>query len=549
MNNLRLILFLFLNISFIGGFANARGSIIAATSCVDICQMRYTIPVLVLKDTNPVLKIGIKTTSEKRIENISLNLNGTTNLNDIAEITIYEESKEGIIALSKKLASTSKIKKTTIIPLEMSMEGKDSLCLWVSLRLKDCVNLSHRFNLNCHKIKIDGKFYSVPKKYTNGLRVGVALNGRNKEGIHTLRIPGLISLGNEQLIAVYDARYDSSRDLQGNIDICCQRSTDGGKTWGKIQKVLDMGTYGNLPEKYNGVSDAAILYDNYTGKVWVAATWMHGVLDKNTGKWIENLIEDSTVWNHQWASYGSQPGWGIRQSSQIILSNSIDQGKTWSKPINITSQVKRPQDWLQTVAPGNGIVLTNGTIVFPAQGRTETGMPFSNLIYSKDGGNTWKASKPAGINTTECTVVQRSDGSIMLNMRDNRNYRDYSEHNGRKICVTNDIGETWKEHPTSHHALIEPVCMASLYRHIYDHKKKAVLLFSNPDNKLTRTHITLKVSFDEGETWSSKKILLDELSGLGYSCITSVDENRIGILYESSQHNLVFQIVNLKELL
>ena len=64
-----------------------------------------------------------------------------------------------------------------------------------------------------------------------------------------------------------------------------------------------------------------------------------------------------------------------------------------------------------------------------------------------------------------------------------------------------------------------------------------------------RTHITLKVSFDEGETWSSKKILLDELSGLGYSCITSVDENRIGILYESSQHNLVFQIVNLKELL
>ena len=114
MNNLRLFLFLFLNISLIGGFANARGSINAATSCVDICQMRYTIPVLVLKDTNPVLKIGIKTTSNKRIENISLNLNGTTSLNDIVEITIYGESKEGFIALSKKLASTSKIKKTTI---------------------------------------------------------------------------------------------------------------------------------------------------------------------------------------------------------------------------------------------------------------------------------------------------------------------------------------------------------------------------------------------------------------------------------------------------
>ena len=45
-------------------------------------------------------------------------------------------------------------------------------------------------------------------------------------------------------------------------------------------------------------------------------------------------------------------------------------------------------------------------------------------------------------------AVQLQDGNIMLNMRDNRNYGN-KEINGRRICVTADLGETWVEHSTS----------------------------------------------------------------------------------------------------
>lgn len=133
-------------------------------------------------------------------------------------------------------------------------------------------------------------------------------------------------------------------------------------------------------------------------------------------------------------------------------------------------------------------------------------------------------------------AAELQDGSIMLNTRDNRNYGN-KEVNGRRICVTTDLGETWTEHPTSRKDLIESTCMASLHRHIYKEngKEKSILLFCNPESYNSRDRMTLKVSFDDGNTWvDNKKILLDEYSGFGYSCITSVDASTIGILYESS---------------
>ncbi|HRU57475.1 MAG TPA: sialidase family protein, partial [Bacteroidales bacterium] len=57
-------------------------------------------------------------------------------------------------------------------------------------------------------------------------------------------------------------------------------------------------------------------------------------------------------------------------------------------------------------------------------------------------------------------------------------------------------------------------------------------------------------SFDDGLTWPEEYyFLLDEGTGRGYSCLTSVDERTIGILYESSQADLVFESIPLEELL
>ena len=529
-------------------FSFARASTtLGTTQNSSILIQRYTIPVLTHKTTNAVLKIIIKSNKVCDINRIYLTLRGTTNLHDITNLEVYHASEKGNIDLSRQIISTSDIKKNIILPLHLKVAKGDSSILWVSLKLRDKVSLTNRYNVNCKSLELNEQKIYPETFFRQGLRAGVALRIEGDNGIHTSRIPGLIRTKDGTLIAVYDARYQNSRDLQGDIDICCQRSTDGGKSWGPVIKVLDMGCFGNLPQKYNGVSDASILCNKNTGQIIVAATWMHGVIEKQSGKWVENLNEDSTVWNHQWAKNGTLPGFDLKHSSQLILSKSLDDGITWSKPENITTQVKNPNWSLQTIAPGNGIIMSDGTLVFPAQGRDETGRSYSNIIFSKDNGITWKASNPASYNTTECAVVERLNGDLMLNIRDNANYKDYSDHNGRRVCISSDMGKTWSEHKTSHKDLIEPVCMGSLSRHTYTNKKKSILLFCNPDSKVSRTHITIKSSNDDGETWKGKKILLDELRGAGYSGITSIDKNHIGVLYEGSQCNMVFQVINIKE--
>jgi sialidase-1 len=150
-------------------------------------------------------------------------------------------------------------------------------------------------------------------------------------------------------------------------------------------------------------------------------------------------------------------------------------------------------------------------------------------------------------------AVELNNGSIMLNMRNNRNREEKGDKNGRAIAVTTDLGETWTEHPTSCGALIECVCMASIHRHDYKDEKgngKSILFFSNPNSKYTRHKQTIKASFDDGLTWPEKYwIELDEGRGAGYSCLTSIDKNTIGILYEGSQAHMTFQRILISEFL
>jgi sialidase-1 len=279
---------------------------------------------------------------------------------------------------------------------------------------------------------------------------------------------------------------------------------------------------------------------------------MHGVLDKN-GKWIEGLTDSSKAWNHQWREKGSQPGFDVKQSSQFLVVKSTDEGKTWSDPINITKMCKKAEWWLWAPGPGHGITLNDGTLVFPTQGRDKNGRPFSNITYSKDGGVNWHSSAAADTgSTTESMAVQLSNGDIMLNMRANENATRKGDNNGRAMAVTSDLGKTWTSHAASRNALNEPVCMASTHKHNYtkNGKPASVLLFSNPNTKTGRNHMTIKMSFDDGLTWPKEHwMLLDEWNSFGYSCITSVDEHTIGILYEGSGAHMVFQKFSFKKML
>lgn len=148
-------------------------------------------------------------------------------------------------------------------------------------------------------------------------------------------------------------------------------------------------------------------------------------------------------------------------------------------------------------------------------------------------------------NTTEAQVAEVTPGVLMLNMRDNRG-------GSRAVSTTDDLGKTWKEHVSSRTSLREPVCMASLIsvKAKDNVLGKDILLFSNPDDTKARKNITIKSSLDGGVTWlSANQVLLDINDGWGYSCLTMIDKETVGILYESSVAHMTFQAIKLKDII
>ena len=76
------------------------------------------------------------------------------------------------------------------------------------------------------------------------------------------------------------------------------------------------------------------------------------------------------------------------------------------------------------------------------------------------------------------------------------------------------------------------------------------LLFSNPDSTSGRNHITIKASSDRGLTWpKAHQVLLDEGESAGYSCMSMIDEQTVGILYEGSQSHLTFQRIPMTDII
>lgn len=408
---------------------------------------------------------------------------------------------------------------------------------WVSLRTATNISLDTQFTVEIKQVTVNGKTIPVQREKEKQVihRVGYAVRQAGDNGIHSYRIPGLITSTKGSLLAIYDMRHQTPIDLQEDIDVGLSRSTDGGKSWEAMRTILDMGEYNGLPRSQNGTGDAAILVDRTTGTLWVAALWVHGLANSraSVNAAMGMLPEDGT--------------------GQLLLIKSDDDGQTWSAPANITNQVKEAGWTLFFQGPGRGLCMQDGTLVFPVQYKV-SGEAVQNrvaLIYSRDHGKTWRRSNQVEIegSVSEPQVAEITPGELMLNMRTDRPFR--------LVAISSDLGFTWKEHPSSGKTLTEPGCMGSLLaiKAGENRLKKDLLLFSNPDHPAVRPsmngrkNITVKGSTDNGLTWPDKyRILLDEETGWGYSCLTLIDPETVGILYEGSTAQLVFQRIKLKEL-
>lgn len=340
-----------------------------------------------------------------------------------------------------------------------------------------------------------------------------------QDGYHTYRIPAIVETKQGTLLAFCEGRKKSASDT-GDIDLLLRRSFDSGKTWSPMQLVWD--------DADNTCGNPCPVVDQKTGTIWLLLTW-------NAGDTHERKI---------------QPGFGM-DSRKVFVTHSTDDGANWANPANITPQVKRKSwSWYAT-GPGAGIQIESG----PRQGRmvipcdhkvpTEAGDSFrSHVIYSDDHGVTWQLGGRAPKDkVNECEVVECAPGKLLLNMR---NY-DRSVK-ARQICYSRDGGQTWEAQQFDK-TLVEPVCQASIRRYRRRGKTnsaeqdsvaadaRAVILFSNPASAERRERMTVRASFDEGQTWRHSRLLYAGPSA--YSCLCVTRNGSIGCLFEKDGYQKI----------
>jgi sialidase-1 len=129
-----------------------------------------------------------------------------------------------------------------------------------------------------------------------------------------------------------------------------------------------------------------------------------------------------------------------------------------------------------------------------------------------------------GLNTGESTITELADGSLLINMR------NHPRLTGRRtISLSKDSGLTWSR-PKLDMALTDPGCQGSLLRFTLKARTdKNRLLFSNPASR-KREKMTVRLSYDEGESWPVSRQL--HAGPSAYSCLAVLPDQSICCLYE-----------------
>lgn len=463
-------------------------------------------PVMARMDYNPVMQIVLTAPGGKpELKELTLNFSRTTNPDDIAGVDVYVGGNAA--GAGKKFATALLSKENPSVTLAgtASLAPSKENAVWVSVRVKDDADLDGKISVSVSGVKLSGGAALKADPAVATQRIGYCVAKAGELGSQFYRIPALArSPKTGTLVATYDIRYKTWVDLPNPIDIGVSRSTDGGKSWtpptvAATSKGLGYG---------NGIGDPGILADN-KGTFWIA-----GLMAGKSGK---NPINDPAT---------TDPD----ACGQFMVFNSTDDGKTWSKPKNFTASVKRGggKNWGTVFqGPGAGICTKKGVLVFPGQVWQNRKPVCGVLIYSKDGGKTWKSSKAMTWGGSESTCVQLRDGSIMLNVRQ-------GTPEARVVATTKNLGEKWTKFDKGR-PLNQPksLCQGALLT-----ANGNELYFSNPLGFAARDQLSIRYSKDGGKTWTGGLRFEDRTTG-GYSSLAFADKENdtIGVLYEGSPVN------------
>ncbi len=309
-----------------------------------------------------------------------------------------------------------------------------------------------------------------------------------REGVSCYRIPAIVTAPNGDLVAAIDERVPSCGDLKwnNNINIVIRRSADNGNSWSEIETVVDY-------PSGQSASDPSMIVDKTIGKIFLFFNYM-------------DLENEKDVY-------------------YLRVITSSDNGQSWSQPRDITKEITRT-NWhndFKFITSGRGIQTRSGKLL-----HTLVNLEKGLFIFGSDNhGESWYLINTPVRPADESKIAELADGTWMINSRVNG-------LGMRFVHTSADEGKTWISKPDS--ALVDPGCNASFIRYssVETGADKNRLLFSNANNKDNRENMTVRISYDEGKSWSEGKTIYTGSSA--YSSMIVLQNGHIGLFFEKDDY-------------
>jgi len=440
------------------------------------------------------------------LQSMVLNLEGTTSTEDIEMIKVY--STGSVNTFDERHPQNATLL-GSVAPasgdLTCHLEGNlvtGTNYLWVVAQVANNATEGHLIDASLKAITTAEETYELTNPSPAGHReiilAHTLLLQPGDYNSTNYRIPAVITAKDGSIVAVTDKRKFNEGDLPEDIDIVCNRSTDGGHTWSEPYTIA-LGTGVN-----HGFGDCALAWSN----------------DDN------GLIAGFVGGPGLWYSTPSNP---IR----TYICKSYDNGQTWTERVDITDFifgdnciVPEQRTWRASFfGSGNGLHTSTGRIIFVAAIRETTAQVlYNHAVYSDDNGETWHVSGRASSSGDEAKVTELADGRILMSIR----------HAGNRwYNISEDGGETWQPTTSTWYDITAPACNGDMIRFTSENQghDRNRLLHSVPYGN-ARTDVSVYVSYDEGETWPVRKCIVPYSSA--YSSLCILPDGTIGLYVEEA---------------
>lgn len=231
----------------------------------------------------------------------------------------------------------------------------------------------------------------------------------------------------------------------------------------------------------------------------------------------------------------------------LWLRYSDDNGKTWSEPVILSSQVKNDNESFLGICPGKGFTCQvdgKERIIFTVYDNAG-GKENVSTIYSDDNGATWQRGnetkcKLAVGKTSESQIVELPDGTLRMFARNAYDFVAYAD--------STDKGVSWSTFKACLQLRANGNCMLSFINtsKVIDGKQVVLGSFSSDTEQRADGVIKLGlVGENNNIDWITTYHINDGF--FAYSCLTELSDGNIGLLYEDEAAHISYMVLTVSD--